>query len=74
MKYHLFYGERFYPSGGYKDYQGNFNSIEEAKKAAEDISERENKDAWAHIVLEDKIILEGKFDPFFNEKFQWDQT
>lgn len=33
-KYLLFIGSTYYPSGGVEDFKGDFDSIEEAEKAA----------------------------------------
>ena len=31
-RYLLFAGHRFYPAGGFDDFYGDFNSVDEAKK------------------------------------------
>lgn len=57
MKYKLFCGCRCYPVGGYDDFEGNFSSIEEAQKFF-----KTTLDEWAHIVVNDEIILWGYFN------------
>lgn len=44
MKYLLFAGVAYYPSGGWDDFVGAFDSIDEAKKATPPVY------VWAHIV------------------------
>jgi hypothetical protein len=54
----LFAGTNYYPSGGWEDFKGYFNSIEDAMKFIND-----DKDlsycSWCHIVIDNKIILQG---------------
>lgn len=52
-KYLVFYGYDFYPGGGWKDYQGCFNSFKEAE---DKIKSLPAYDHWAHIV-HDSIII-----------------
>ena len=60
----LFAGSCFYPSGGWKDFRGYFNSVEDAKEFLKDYWE--NFDIccspWAHMVENNKIVLEGRLD------------
>lgn len=53
-KYLVFYGERFYPIGGWEDFKGSFDTIEEAAAYIETL---DCIDCWAHITFEGKIIL-----------------
>ena len=54
-RYLLFAGDEYYPAGGWQDYRGRFNSLNEAIKAAAKLTW-----GWWQIVnLETgKIILE----------------
>ncbi len=55
----LFYGNEFYPYGGWDDFKGYFDSVEEAKN----FTEKEEKDSsfmWAHIVQNDRIVVYGE--------------
>lgn len=59
-KYLLFAGQRFYPQGGFHDFLGEFDSIDQAKIHAQNICGEENwYEAWAHIIYRNKIILWG---------------
>jgi hypothetical protein len=71
--YYVFAGDKYYPLGGMKDYQGLTNEIEEEKKEIENNSEDYD---WAHFVdsytLE--IIEEGRADypgGDFRKKKEW---
>lgn len=61
MSYKLFAGNNYYPLGGYDDFKGNFDSIEEAMRGFityyEDGSGAEYAEQWGHIVCDDKIIF-----------------
>ncbi len=71
MKYKLFCGDIFYPRGGQKDFEGYFDTIEEAKNYT--INKFEDDDCvWAHIVLDEKIIGEGVKDVYETpRKWEW---
>ena len=70
----LFAGSCYYPYGGWEDFQGYFNTIDEAK-----IFLLNNWESfgiccspWAHIVEENKIVLQGIFDDSFTSlKNEW---
>lgn len=68
----LFAGSCFYPSGGWEDFRGYFNSVEEAKKFL--IDNWESFDIccspWMHIVEKNKIVLEGRFDDLVSSSSQ----
>ncbi len=55
--YMVFMGNRFYPSGGWEDYQCSFDNIEKCKNYIK-MSECDCK--WAHIVYMGKIIMRGE--------------
>ena len=70
----LFAGSCFYPYGGWEDFRGYFNSIEDAKIflldnwKSFDIS----SSLWAHIVEENKIVVEGKYDELlYSSSHEW---
>lgn len=69
MTYLLFEGEDYYPSGGWHDFKGHFETIEQAKTWLE-----ENYscpcDQWAHIVYQGKIILNA-YSPELLEHTNW---
>lgn len=50
-RYLLFAGEYYYPSGGFNDYKGSFDSIEEA------ISNVMSYHDWYHIVDLDTLKI-----------------
>lgn len=60
----LFAGSSFYPSGGWEDFRGYFNTVEEARIFL--IHNWETFDIccspWAHVVEDNKIVLEGTLD------------
>jgi hypothetical protein len=59
----LFAGEKYYPRGGYGDYIGSFDSIEDADKELQEISLHEAGELsdieWAHLwdIEEDVVIF-----------------
>lgn len=55
-KYKLFAGEQYYPIGGYEDFKGNFDSLEEAMQSFDNTREA-YCGQWAHIVCDDVIIM-----------------
>ncbi len=69
LKYKLFYGDNYYPLGGYDDFKGNFDSIEEAIKYLK-VAEPCASYMWAHIVLDDKIVFHSENnDDFMNKNW-----
>lgn len=56
-KYALFAGERYHPLGGWEDFQGDFDTVQEAKNII--LTEAGVKNwTWAHIVnLQDRRYL-----------------
>lgn len=58
-RYLLFYGDKYYPNGGWNDFQDSYNTIDEAKSQ---FYEAYNKDTlerrWGHIfdTVSDTII------------------
>ncbi len=71
--YSLFAGSNFYPLGGIKDFIGFFDSIEETKTYIEELYKRDSF-MWAHIVLENTIMCEGRkdCDGKLNEFWHWE--
>lgn len=57
-RYLLFAGEAYYPSGGWSDYEGSFDTVEEAILKQEQLKNRGQP--WYHIVdIEtEKVIYE----------------
>jgi hypothetical protein len=53
--YFVFYGERFYPSGGWKDFSAAFKSLEEAVEYIEAI---DPCCAWAHVMHKGKVVVD----------------
>ena len=45
-RYLLFAGEDYYPSGGAKDLEGDFDTIDEAVNA---LDHEDYRDCWAHV-------------------------
>lgn len=73
-KYRLFAGEEDYPEGGYFDFVGSFDTIEEAKKVGEEfVLDKDIIDGWCHVVFKDKIIVNLSTDVYFNEELIWKQ-
>jgi hypothetical protein len=72
LKPMLFYGDIFYPLAGWNDFQGYFDTIEQAK---EELLKQYPQDKWGHIVKDGKIVLKGlisddgewEFEEVFNE-------
>lgn len=52
--YILFHGDYYYPDGGYRDFGGVFDTLEEAQAAA-----NRSPEHWYHIVHDHKIVEEG---------------
>ena len=55
MKYLLFAGENYYPSGGASDFIAAFDSVDDAKAHAE---QQQYKHDWAHIASFDGQTLQ----------------
>jgi len=61
----LFAGNNYYPEGGWEDFRGEYDSIEEAKKVLlRDFKDKFGilSDGWAHFVEDGKIIETASFD------------
>ena len=57
--FQLFAHDRYYPEGGWSDYRGSFNTLDEAKKKAITLTKlngEEINDLEAHIVRDGKFI------------------
>lgn len=59
-KYLLFAGSQYYPSGGWNDFKGDFDSIHDAREAAKLI-----KWDWAHVVNTDTVKSLGQIELFY---------
>ncbi len=69
-KYLLFLGDDYYPSGGWEDFSGYFDSPQEA---IEKINSIEPYCKWAHIVFQEKIILRAKtIDDYCSTNGKWE--
>lgn len=60
----LFAGSSYYPHGGWEDFRGFFETIEDAKKWLQDNFDNIGIGCclWAHIVVNFKIALVCYFD------------
>lgn len=56
--YYLFAGETYYPSGGARDLQGKFDTIEEARAAWKGFAGDDEAFKWYHITDENLNVLE----------------
>jgi len=73
-KYLVFAGRNYYPYGGWEDFKGIFNTIEDAQKSFENESENYYNE-WAHIVKDGKIIFEGFLNwGKYPRKWQFDEV
>ncbi len=71
MKYMLFCGNDYYPYGGWEDFNGYFESIEQAKNYLKE-NEPDACCKWAHIVFNDKIVQRATSSNYFGiEKKGW---
>jgi hypothetical protein len=55
--YLVFYGERYYPLGGWKDFSREFKSLEES---IEYIKTLDPVCCWAHVMHKGVVILEAQ--------------
>jgi hypothetical protein len=55
-EYMLFMGADFYPSGGWEDFSGYFDSVE---KAIIFLQSQDRFMKWAHVVHQGKIIIKA---------------
>ena len=76
-RFMLFAGSAYYPSGGWEDFRGYFNSIAMAKEWV--VNYDFDMHAWAQIVLDDTIILYGNGEYHYVEhegeiiyEFRWE--
>jgi hypothetical protein len=58
-KFLLFAGDLLYPAGGWRDFQGEFGSLEEALKAAKEVRGGEYKYEWWEVVENGRIVDRG---------------
>jgi len=54
--YLLFAGSNYYPSGGWDDFRGEFNTLEEAREAAESSNFSFSKYDWWHVVYNNEVV------------------
>lgn len=70
----LFCFDEYYPNGGWDDFKGYFDSVDDAKQNL-----YENASSWllccgyAHIVVDGKIVWKGEYGYRDNscENFEW---
>jgi hypothetical protein len=67
-KYLVFYGEDYYPSGGWDDFEGFFKTLDGAKKH---LLARDPENKWGHIVFEGKIVFEAKGNQKDYSDYYW---
>jgi len=63
--YLLFYGMTYYPNGGWEDFQGSFDTLEEAKAAVPAIGQ--GYPGWGHIVHDGAIVT-----AFYDDEQEWE--
>lgn len=71
MKYALFAGQTYYPSGGAEDLVGFFETVDEAKRAAEG-----GEHEWAQIAEHStlRVIWAGDADRFVAKpSWEWER-
>ena len=71
--YMVFQGDRFYPSGGWEDYQCSFDNIEKCKNY---IKMGDSYTQWAHIVHMGKIVMKA-FDKeidYYNHEWEFEEV
>ena len=67
-KYLLFAGHRYYPDGGFDDFRGSFNSIDEAKEwfgSNYDKISHSYIDHWCQVVDRDTFEIVARFSQGF---------
>lgn len=70
-KYLLFYGYNYYPKGGWKDFKGYFDSLDDCKFYLK-MKEKDASYMWAHIVFNYKIVLIGETkDCLIDNDYSW---
>ena len=69
-EYLLFYGMRYYPSGGWEDFRRRFDSLQEAKTWLE-TNFPDQYCGWAHIVHNDRIVCSGDGGDYFDKTNTW---
>lgn len=71
-RYLVFYGNRYYPYGGWEDYKGEFETLEDAKNF---IYTLDTCYTWAHIVFEKKIIYSvTSVEEYHDTKWEVDEV
>jgi hypothetical protein len=72
-KWLLFSGSNYYPYGGWEDFQGDFDSREQAKEWLNENFPDADSD-WAHLVYKYKIVEEAfeEEGKAFGEIKKWD--
>ena len=54
----LFAGDTYYPSGGWRDLEGNFETLEQAEAAAEEL----DPDWWHIVDMESGESVKNNYD------------
>jgi len=67
-RYLLFSGDDYYPSGGWQDFRGDFETIEKAKEHF--LVDKDGNRDWMHVVdsTDGRIVFRGSYDEDENEK------
>jgi len=69
--YLVFLGENYYSYGGWEDFRGDFDSLEECLNY---IKSQELHDNWAHVVYKNKIIKKAVTETKYFKKHNWEFT
>lgn len=56
MRYIIFSGEQWYPSGGWNDFYGWYSSLEEAQKEF-----KKNDDDWVQLVDINEGVIDERY-------------
>lgn len=61
-RYAVFAGENYYPSGGWRDFQGFHTTLESAQKAVKELSN--TREDWFQIVAiyNGAVVVEGNIE------------
>jgi len=58
MKYYVFAGDWYYPSGGIEDLVGTFDTLPDAKRFLADWVQKNGDYTWGHIADENMKLVE----------------
>ncbi len=67
----LYAGDNFYPLGGFDDFMGYYDSIEDIKLFLSLNEDQFDCDHWMHVVKDSRIIIRGTINACTFKDEEW---